>query len=230
MSTLSIIIPVYNENKTLLTLVEMLENLVLPHGYNKQIIIVDDGSKDGTAEVVKGLGHKHTTIIKDKNEGKGSALRVGLKHATGEYVVVQDADLEYEPKDLAKMLEHVLQNNLRVLYGSRTRSMPNVKTSSFIFFMGGMSLSILANILYNQRLTDEATCYKMFKTSFIKSFPLQCMKFEFCPEVTAYAAKAGEKINEIPILYYPRSVQEGKKIRLKDWFHAVWTLLRLRIK
>lgn len=227
-SKLSIIIPVYNENKTLLTLVKKLEETVLPNNFNKEIIIVDDGSKDGTRDVVQSLHGKHVTVLKEKNEGKGSALREGLKHATGNYVVVQDADLEYEPNDLAKMLEYMLNNNLRVLYGSRTRSMPTVKSSGFIFYAGGMSLSWIANILFNQRLTDEATCYKMFKTEFIKSFPLRCMKFEFCPEVTGYAALYGERIKEIPIMYYPRSVEEGKKIRLKDWFHAVWTLLRVR--
>jgi glycosyltransferase involved in cell wall biosynthesis len=230
MQKLSIIVPAYNEIKTLQTLLNKLDDLVLPNNFQKEIIVVDDGSKDGTRELIASLPERFTKILKEKNEGKGATLRAGLKHATGEYVVVQDADLEYEPKDLAKMLQYMLDNNLRVLYGSRTRSMPDVKSAGFIFYAGGMSLSWIANILYFQRLTDEATCYKMFKTDFIKAFPLVCMKFEFCPEVTAWSAKAGETIKEIPIMYYPRSVEEGKKIRAKDWFHAVWTLLNIRFK
>ncbi|MDB5187728.1 MAG: glycosyl transferase family 2 [Candidatus Kaiserbacteria bacterium] len=228
MSTISIIIPVYNEEKTIPTILGKLEQVQWPHNYIAEIVIVDDGSTDGSREIIRNLPPRYITILKDRNEGKGAAIRTGLAKSTGKYVVIQDADLEYGPHDLARMLSHMIDNNLSVLYGSRRRDRPKVHHSGFIFFIGGYILTVITNILFQQHLTDEPTCYKMFQGSLLRSWPLTCKRFEFCPEVTAYAAKNGIQIPEIPIAYFPRTAAEGKKINYKDWFEAVWTLLRIK--
>lgn len=228
MNKLSIIIPVYNEKETLMHLLEKLSMVVLPFSFAQEVILIDDGSKDGSADIIKKLDERYIKIINNENKGKGYAIREGLSKSSGDYVVIQDADLEYDPFDISKMLEFMIQNNIEVLYGSRVRNISNEKTSGFIFYLGGILLTAITNLLYNQKITDEPTCYKMFKSNLIKSLPLKCKRFEFCPEVTALVSKRGLRIEEVPISYHPRTISEGKKIKFKDWFHAVWTLLKLR--
>ncbi|MCM8785901.1 MAG: glycosyltransferase family 2 protein [Candidatus Omnitrophica bacterium] len=220
---LSVIIPVYNEKLTILKVIEKVKNVPIL----KEIIIVDDGSTDGTTEILKNIKDERIKVIfKEKNQGKGSAIREGLKIAKGDIIVIQDADLEYNPNDWLKMIELMEKQNVEVVYGSRL--LGKNKKSSFLFYLGGRALSLIANILYNARITDEPTCYKMFKKDVINSIDLKCKGFEFCPEVTAKIKKKGYKIYEVPISYNPRSIKEGKKIRLKDFFIAVWTLIKYR--
>ncbi|HRR96656.1 MAG TPA: glycosyltransferase family 2 protein, partial [Candidatus Ratteibacteria bacterium] len=193
----------------------------------KEIIIVDDGSTDGTQNILKNFNNKDIKVIlKEKNEGKGMSIREGLKYVSGDIVVIQDADLEYEPMDFLKMIEVIEKNNASVVYGSRI--LGKGKKSSFFFYLGGRFLSCIVNILYNAKITDEPTCYKMFRTDVIKKINLKCTGFEFCPEVTAKVRKMGYKIFEVPIHYIPRSIKEGKKIRLKDGIIATWTLIKYR--
>lgn len=220
---LSVVIPVYNEKDTILKLIEKVKSVPI----EKEIIIVDDGSNDGTREILKKINDSKIKIIfKEKNEGKGTAIRNGLKYVTGDIVVIQDADLEYEPMDWLKMINLIKEKNIDVVYGSRI--LGKSKKSSLFFYLGGRILSLLANILYHAQITDEPTCYKMFKKEVIKSIDLKCKGFEFCPEVTAKIRKKGYKIYEVPIHYNPRSIKEGKKIRLKDGIIAIWTLIKYR--
>jgi glycosyltransferase involved in cell wall biosynthesis len=221
---LSVIIPVYNEKETILKILEKVQKVPI----EKEIIIIDDGSNDGTTEILKNIKDKNIkTIFKKVNEGKGSAIREGLKYVKGEIIVIQDADLEYEPMDWIKMVELIEEKNVDVVYGSRV--LGRGKKSSLFFYLGGRILSIITNILYNAQITDEPTCYKMFKKKVIKSIELKCKGFEFCPEITAKIRKKGYKIYEVPISYNPRSIKEGKKIRLKDGIMAIWTLIKYRL-
>ncbi|MDD2785445.1 MAG: glycosyltransferase family 2 protein [Patescibacteria group bacterium] len=227
---LSIIIPVYNEEKTVEALLRKVNGVRLSDGTTKEIIVVNDGSTDGTVNVLNRLKSELNFILlqMDKNRGKGSAIREGIKHVTGDYTVIQDADLEYDPQDLNNILSFAMQNNSPVVYGSRRLLKGNSQYAALAFYIGGVFLSWLTNVLYAQNITDEPTCYKMFKTDLIKSLPLTCERFEFCPEVTALIAKKGIKIPEVPINYYPRNVQEGKKINWKDGLQAAWTLVKFR--
>lgn len=233
-NTLSIIIPAYNEETTIHLILEKICRVELPDGIEKEIIIVDDGSKDHTEEKCREFIKSHPTIniIYHKqvpNQGKGAALRAGIGEATGKWTVIQDADLEYDPEDYIPLLKWMIANNGKVVYGSRFLKKTN-KHSYLSFYIGGRMVSLTTNILYGQKLTDEPTCYKFFDTEFLKSIPLQCNGFEFCPEVTAKVCKKGIKIHEIPIRYYPRSIDEGKKINWKDGVIAIWTLLKYRFK
>ena len=199
-------------------------------GVEKEIIIVDDCSVDGTREFLKSSNGWGRVLFHDQNQGKGAAIRSGLKEATGDYVVIQDADLEYDPSDFKPMMEKMISEGLLVLYGSRRLKEENTQYSGLLYYFGGWLLTILANLLYGQKLTDEPTCYKMFKTDFLKNLDLHCRRFEFCPEVTALTALRGIKISEVPISYRPRHKAEGKKICWRDELVAIWTLLKYRIK
>lgn len=223
---LSVIIPVYNEKDTVGKIIEK----VMEVPVDKEIIVVDDGSTDSTKMVLREIIEKNKDVIKvifkEKNEGKGAAIREGIKYVSGDVVVIQDADLEYDPMDFLKMLKVMEEKNAKVVYGSRI--LGKNKKSSFLFYFGGRLLSFVANILYNAKITDEPTCYKMFRTEVIRSINLRCKGFEFCPEITAKVRKKGYKIFEVPIRYRPRSVKEGKKIRWKDGIVAIWTLIKYR--
>lgn len=219
----SVIVPVYNERETILEVIKRVKQVPI----EKEIIIVDDGSNDGTGEILKEIKNEDVKVIfKKKNEGKGSAIREGLKYINGDVIVIQDADLEYDPMDWINMLKLMEEKNAYVVYGSRI--LGKNKKSSFFFYLGGRILSFLANLLYNAKITDEPTCYKMFKKEVIQKINLKCKGFEFCPEVTAKVRKKGYKIYEVPIRYNPRSIKEGKKIRLKDGLIAIWTLIKYR--
>lgn len=240
--TLSIIIPVYNEKNTILEILKRIETVDLNNiSFKKEIIIVDDNSTDGTKEILKSLEGKYKDLICGKNldssrikiiyhqenQGKGAAIQTGLKYVRGEYIIIQDADLEYDPQDYKKLLDCAIKNNAKVVYGSRRLASEN-KHSYHSFYLGGIFLSWATNIIYGINITDESTCYKFFKTDFLKSIPLIGKGFELEPEVTAKTAKRGVKIYEVPIHYYPRHKNEGKKIKWKDGVIAFWTLIKYK--
>lgn len=229
---ISILIPMYNEEKTVAQLLLRLYDVFVHSAYTFQIVVVDDGSTDNSVKVAQDVldtfeQGSHTLHVSKKNQGKGAAIRLAINLALGEYTVIQDADLEYDPFDLLVMMQQIEKQQLDVLYGSRFLNKKN-KHSSKLFYLGGRFVSLVTNLLYRQHLTDEPTCYKMFRTSLLKSIPLNCTGFEFCPEVTAKVAKRGVKIMEIPIGYYPRSIANGKKITPFDGVEAIVVLLKYR--
>ncbi len=230
--TLSIIIPAYNEEKTIAELLQRVLDADLGEGIGRELVVVNDCSTDSTEAKIKAFIASHpdapiTYLKHDRNSGKGRAVRTGIEAVTGDFVVMQDADLELDPNDFAKMLPFLLSGEYRVVYGSRFLAEENSHTY-VSYQMGGKFLSILTNLLYGQNITDEPTCYKMFTTNLLKSIPLECQGFEFCPEVTAKVSRMGYKIKEVPIRYYPRSIEEGKKLRLRDGLQAIGTLLKYR--
>jgi len=239
MAKLSIIIPVYNEKETILKLLDKVNQVDLGN-IEKEIIIVDDFSTDGTREILRSAENQYKAplfggsgikiIYHDKNYGKGRAVRSGIKQVTGDWVIIQDADLEYEPNDIKKVLNKMIQKNAQVVYGSRRLNGEYLRGrySGISFAIGGIFVSWIANLLYQIHITDEPTCYKMIKTDLLKSLNLQCERFEFCPEVTAKVAKRKIKIYEVPINYYPRHKNEGKKINWYDGLEAIWTLIKYR--
>ena len=224
---LSIIVPAYNEKNTIETILRRLEEVEI--GAEKEIIVIDDGSKDGTREMLLKYETKHKIFYHEKNQGKGAAVRTGLKSASGDYIVIQDADLEYSPSDFKRMLEYAELNNADVVYGSRRLGKGKSPTAGWQYYLGGVFLTFLTNLLYGANITDEATCYKMISRDVLSKINLCSVGFEFCPELTAKIARQGIKIYEIPISYSPRSKKEGKKIKFKDAIIAVKTLLKYKI-
>jgi glycosyltransferase involved in cell wall biosynthesis len=234
---LSIIIPVYNEEKTIEELISIVKK-VDTKDIQKEIIAVDDGSKDNTLNILKKV-KDIKLIVHKKNSGKGAATRTGIKHSTGDIIIIQDADLEYDPNDYYKLIKPIIDGKTKVVYGSRflsnTQKERNInflrikhKKAYSLAYLGGRFLTHLANFLYRGNITDEPTCYKVFKADVLKNITLRCKRFEFCPEVTAKVLKKGYKIFEIPIPYNPRSFEEGKKINWKDGLEAIWTLIKYR--
>ena len=223
--TLSVIIPALNEAATIESLLER----VIAAPYDKQIIVVDDGSSDSTLGVLKACRQQFGIEIfaHEVNRGKGAAIRTGIQAARGRFLVIQDADLEYDPQDYPKLVEPLLQGTAQVVYGSRYLRRPEAKGPAWCR-MGVRALNVAVRAIYGQRLTDEATCYKTFATPLIKSLDLECERFEFCPEVTAKVCRMGIPILEVPISYRARSAAEGKKIRLRDGIEALRTLWRWR--
>jgi glycosyltransferase involved in cell wall biosynthesis len=223
---LSVLIPVYNEEKT----VQQLLHRVMAAPYRKQIIVVDDGSTDGTLARLELFRNTRGVeiLIHHKNRGKGAAIRTALEHARGRFTIIQDADLEYDPRDYPLLIELLERGESKVVYGSRylggDNELPFTK-----FWVGVKLLNLLIRILYGAKITDEATCYKAFETDLLRSLNLRCERFEFCPEVTAKVLKRGHMIIERPIRFSYRTVAEGKKIGWLDGFQAVWTLLRYRV-
>ena len=197
---------------------------------SKEIIVVDDGSWDGTREVLKKYENRHKIAYHERNRGKGAAVRTGLQIMSGDYAVIQDADLEYNPADFKRMLEYAATNNAEVVYGSRRLGRGKSPTAGWQYYIGGVFLTHLTNFLYGAKITDEATCYKMVSRSVLEKLNLCSNGFEFCPEITAKIARQKIIIHEIPIDYAPRSRAEGKKIKLIDGFIAIWTLLKYKIK
>lgn len=229
---LSIIIPVYNEERTLLPLLRKVHAVFSEYGAKVELIIVDDHSTDQSPLIISEFAEKQDlipiTILRHEfNQGKGSAIRSGLTKVSGQFTIIQDADLEYNPADIVKLLDYASVNNAPVVFGSRVLNRTN-RYSYRSFYIGGRLVSWVTNRLYGLHLTDEPTCYKLFNTTLIKSIPLTCTGFEFCPEVTAKIAKMGYDIPEIPISYLPRSKKEGKKIVWWDGVKAILVLLRCR--
>ncbi len=233
MVKLSVLMPAYNEKDTIDEIVKRVRAVKLG-GVKLEIVIVDDGSKDGTREILARLAKKHKSIkliFHKKNGGKGRAVRTAIENMTGDIAIIQDADLEYDPNDYMKLIRPIIEGKAKVVYGSRFlggRDPKRHKTYMMMNYYATKFLSAIANLLYNAKITDEPTCYKVFDAKVLKSIPLKCERFEFCPEVTAKVRKRGYKILELPINYYPRSVEEGKKINWKDGVEAVWTLVKYR--
>ena len=218
----SVIVPVYNEVAHL----EDLLRAVHASPVRKEIIIVDDGSTDGTREKLKALPALDdvTVVFHEKNCGKGASVRTALAYARGEYILIQDSDLEYDPQDYPALLRPLEDGSANVVYGVR----PDRPERGLRFFLGAKLLTHLANLLYRAKIHDEATCYKVFRRALLARIDLRCLRFEFCPEVTAKLCRMGETIAEVPISYHPRSATEGKKIRHADGWLAIWTLIRYR--
>ena len=222
----SVLIPAFNESRTLARCLEAVYGR--NPGRDLEVIVVDDGSTDGTYEAALAAVKNGGRVLKhEKNSGKGSAIRTALAAATGDVVLIQDADLEYDPADYAAVLKPFEDGKAEVVYGSRNRNSENGRSYSS-YYWGGRLLSWWTNFLYGSSITDEATCYKAFKTPLLKSLDLQCTGFEFCPEATAKVLRRGIKIVEVPISYAPRSIEDGKKIRWYDGAIHLWTLLKLR--
>ncbi len=221
---LSVLIPAYNEIHNIQNILNKIGEVTIP----KEIIVVDDGSTDGTRELLNTLKSDTIKVVfHEKNQGKGGAIRTAIEHSKGDIIIIQDADLEYDPQDYYKLIPVIESGKEKVVYGSRFLNKQN-KHSYFSFFLGGQVVTWITNILYFQNLTDEPTCYKVFDAKLLKSIKLNCTGFEFCPEVTAKIAKLGYKIPEVPISYYPRSISEGKKINWKDGVEAIWVLFKYR--
>lgn len=224
---LSILIPCLNERVYLPQILRKIEEVKIP-GVTKQIIIIDDGSTDGTPDVIRKEFPQYTLIVSDKNYGKAHALRLGLPHATGDVVIIQDSDLEYDPNDYEALLQPFIKDGAEVVYGSRILKKGNGKSTE-LFYWGGRFISLITNIIWFSHISDEATGYKLFRKGLLEELNLQSKGFEFCPEVTAKILKRKIKIHEVPINYYPRSKKEGKKIRaVRDGLIAAWTLLKYR--
>jgi glycosyltransferase involved in cell wall biosynthesis len=221
----SIIIPIYNERKLIREVLRRVRLLPL----RMQLILVDDASRDGTYELLcEEEAPKPGTLVlrHPKNRGKGAAIRTGLEHAQGEIVLIQDADLEYQPEELPRLLGPIIEGTASVVYGSRF--MGSIQKMRLPNRVANHLLAWLVSVLYGQRITDEATAYKIFRREVIQSIDLKCERFEFCPEATAKVCRMGIQIREVPIRYFPRTVQEGKKIRWRDGVQAIWTLLYWR--
>lgn len=220
---ISIIIPVYNEKNTISQLIDKVKAVAL----NKEIIIVNDGSTDGSKEILDKIKDENIKIIHhSQNLGKGAAIHTALKYVTGDIVIIQDADLEYDPNDYHKLIAPILSGEAEIVYGSRI--LGKAKKSYLRYYLGGRFLTVLTNLLYGTRLTDAHTGYKVFKRDVLKNIKLTCCGFEFCSEVTAKLAKRGYKIKEVPISYIPRTFQQGKKLTWKGGVRSIWTLLRLK--
>jgi len=224
---LSVIVPVFNEEKTVTAILDLLVSVNV--GADLEIIIVDDGSTDATAERIRawaGGRQNVVTAFHGANRGKGAAVRTGIGLVTGDVAVVQDADLEYDPADFKAMLEPIRAGRADVVYGSRVLS--KAPYAHLRYYLGGRLLSAVTNLLFRTQITDEPTCYKMFRAGVLRSMDLVSDGFEFCPEITARTALAGIPIHEVPIRYHPRSIGEGKKIRWHDGLKALWVLVRYR--
>ena len=228
--TLSIVIPVYNEKETVLKLLKQLA--AVDFGVDAEIIIVDDYSTDGTREILHSLKGQTLTnikvIFKDKNQDKGAALRRGFDQASGEIIVVQDADLEYHPQDLPKLIKPILQGRTSIIYGSRFLP-PHHKNYFRLHYLGNYFMAWLFRFLYPTKITDPATCYNIFKRDILNKIPpLRLNGFEMEPEFTAKVLRAGYHILELPIQYQARSLVEGKKINWRHSFKYIWTIIKYR--
>jgi glycosyltransferase involved in cell wall biosynthesis len=226
MLSLSIIIPCYNERATVTEIVQR----VRACAPDAEIVVVDDGSTDGSRDVLRELeGQPNLRILyHDRNRGKGAAVRAGIAAAAGEVILIQDADLEYDPRDYPRLLQPIEEGRAEVVYGSRFLGGPR-RAMLFWHMVANLLLTLMTNVLFNTILSDMETGYKVFTAKVIKGIPLRARRFDFEPEVTAKVLKRGYRIYEVPITFTPREYWEGKKIGLKDAFAAVWTLLKYRI-
>lgn len=230
---LSILIPAYQEEATIGEILKRVAAIdTQAVGFDKEIVVCDDGSKDRTFAIASELAAadpRIRVVRHEQNRGKGAAIRTALAAATGDYVLIQDADLEYEVTDYPALLAEVARG-ADVVYGSRFLDNPRptgMKTANFI---ANRILTVTANLLYGMSITDEATCFKVFRTDLLRDLQLECTGFEFCPEVTAKLGRRKIKIVEVPISYTARAIEEGKKVRWTDGFEAMWVLVRERFQ
>jgi glycosyltransferase involved in cell wall biosynthesis len=227
---LSIIIPCYNECKTILPILERVRSAKLPETMMREIIIVDDCSNDGTRAILEMINSSETKVIyHKKNCGKGAALRTGFKNASGDILIIQDADLEYDPKDYEKMLGPILDGRADVVYGSRFLTTSERRVLYFIHYIGNTFLTFVSNIFTNLNISDMETCYKVFRREVIDKIKLHENRFGFEVEITAKVAKIKCRIYEVGISYSGRTYQEGKKIGVKDAIRALWCIVKYNI-
>ena len=235
MNKLSIIIPVFNEGNTVHLILDKIKNVTLPQDIQKEIIIVNDCSTDNTAEAIKNYISQNPKLEiifleQVKNQGKGAALHTGISKATGEYTIIQDADLEYDPAEYKILLQPVLDGFADVVYGSRFMGGTAHRVLFFWHTIGNRFLTFLSNMFSNLNLTDMETCYKLFNTQMLQSLSLKEKRFGFEPEVTAKISRISKvRIYEVGISYYGRTYEEGKKINWKDGFHAIYCVIRYGI-
>lgn len=227
MAKVSIIIPVFNEKETLKELLSKVEQANFS-GLEKEIIMVDDCSSDGTTDILKELSNSYKVLFHEKNQGKGAAIRTAVKEATGDFVVIQDADLEYTPDDYDKLLPLLINNEADVVYGSRFKNSDNSENFILKNKIANLFLTTLMNIFYGTKITDMETCYKAFKREFIQGINIKSNRFDFEPEITAKVLKKKAKLVEIPISYNGRGHDEGKKINWKDGIQAILTIIKYR--
>jgi len=231
---LSIIIPVYNEEKTLKKLLYKVKRVKLPDSFSKEIIVVDDGSSDSSPRILRTI--QGINFIPHKiNRGKGAAIRTGLQNCKGEVIIIQDADLEYNPEDYPSLLRPILSGRSKVVYGTRLKTLPLVllgkdKTPFVSHYLGNRFLSFITNILYGAKLTDMETCYKVFKKEIVQKIKLVSNRFEIEAEITAKILRQGYSIVEVPIKTNPRGYDEGKKITWRDGVQALWLVLKYRFQ
>jgi glycosyltransferase involved in cell wall biosynthesis len=224
---LSVVIPVFNERNTVGEAIRRVREAPLP--IDREIIVIDDGSDDGTRDILNRLRDSTVRVISyPNNRGKGAAVRRGIEEAKGDVIVVHDADLEYDPRDLGKLLRPLLEGQARVVYGSRFTG--ERRNMFFWHWVGNRFLSLVTNVLYNTTLSDMETCYKMFDAELLRSLRLTANRFEFEPEVTAKVLRLGERIWEVPITYAGRELHEGKKITWRDGIPALKVLVTTRLQ
>jgi glycosyltransferase involved in cell wall biosynthesis len=224
-SLLSVIIPVFNERSTVAEVIRRIRRVDLP--VDVEVVVVDDGSSDGTDKVLEALGDSTVRVINHPhNKGKGAAIRTGLETIRGDLVLVQDADLEYDPADWPKLLEPILRGKSKVVYGSRFTG--ERKNMMPLHWVGNRFLSLVTNVLYSTTLSDMETCYKLFDRRVLEGITIVSDRFEFEPEITAKVLRRGYRIYEIPISYAGREVDEGKKITWRDGFGALKALVKFR--
>jgi len=221
----SVIIPVYNENKTIAEIIRR----VKAQNIATEILVIDDGSTDGTREKLESLNEhgNFRVILHDRNQGKGAAVRTGIEKANGDVILIQDADLEYDPRDYPELLRPIEEDLADVVYGSRFLGGPR-RSVMFWHMVANRMLTFLTNILYNTILSDMETGYKVFKREIVRDMKLRANRFDFEPEFTAKILKRKVRVFEVPISFNPRDYEEGKKIGMRDAFQAVWALLKYR--
>jgi glycosyltransferase involved in cell wall biosynthesis len=229
MSKLSIVIPFFNEQATLPAILARVLAVEL-NGFDREVVLVDDGSRDESGSIARDWAGRYPDVVRyvamPRNAGKGAAVIRGLHEVSGDIVIVQDADLEYDPEDYRPILAAYADPNVSVVYGSRILGQTGTRYRRY--YWGGRLVTAITNLLFGSRLTDQPTCYKSLRRAVLMGIELHSRGFEFCSELTAKLLRAGHRIVEVPIGYHPRSFVEGKKIRASDGLKAVWTMLRIR--
>lgn len=224
--TLSVIVPVFNERNTVAEILRRMRKVDLP--LDLEVVVVNDASSDGTDKVLAALEDSTVRVVHHPtNQGKGAAIRTGLEHARGDLLLIQDADLEYDPEDWPRLISPIMRGKARVVYGSRFTG--ERKNMLFWHWVGNRFLSLVTNVLYNTTISDMETCYKLFDRTVLEGITIESDRFDFEPEITAKLLRRGHRIYEVPISYAARSREEGKKLTWKDGLRAFWTLSRLRV-
>ena len=230
---LSVLVPVYNEERSIGELLDRVLAAPLPDGVDRELCIVDDASTDASAKILQAYGDRYAGLLRigshGKNRGKGAAIRTALGLATGDFCIVQDADLEYDPREIGRLIIPLLEDRADVVFGSRFMSAGERRVMYFWHTVANKLLTLICNMVSNLNLTDMETCYKAFRTPLLKSIPLRRNRFGIEPELTIKVAKRHARIYEAPISYHGRTYQEGKKIGFRDACDAVWVIMRLAL-